>query len=72
MTQTPDPAPPDPRADAPQRRPPGKPDDSELLVDGQEEVFSRTEVESGHIEHHSLEEDESLQGAKGDPAEGKR
>lgn len=23
----------------------------ELLVDGQEEVFSRAEVESGHIEH---------------------
>ena len=33
--------------------------DSELLLDGQEEVFSRTEVERGAIEHHSLEEDES-------------
>jgi hypothetical protein len=29
----------------------------ELLADGQEEVFSRTEVERGAIEHHSLEED---------------
>jgi hypothetical protein len=25
----------------------------ELLIDGQEEVFSRTEVESGRIEHHA-------------------
>lgn len=24
----------------------------ELLIDGQEEVFSRTEVELGRIEHH--------------------
>ncbi len=30
----------------------GGPDD-ELLVDGQEEVFSRTEVENGQIEHHA-------------------
>jgi len=29
----------------------GGPED-ELLEDGQEEVFSRTEVEDGHIEHH--------------------
>lgn len=28
----------------------------ELLVDGQEEVFSRTEIESGRIEHHVGEE----------------
>ena len=28
-------------------------DDDELLVDGQEEVFSRAEVESGRIEHLS-------------------
>lgn len=28
----------------------------ELLNDGQEEVFSRTEVESGRIEHHVGEE----------------
>jgi hypothetical protein len=27
--------------------------DEELLDSGQEEVFSRTEVESGRIEHHS-------------------
>ena len=26
--------------------------DDELLIDGQEEVFSRSEVESGRIEHH--------------------
>lgn len=31
--------------------------DDELLIDGQEEVFSRTEVERGMIEHHVLEED---------------
>ncbi|WP_436357798.1 hypothetical protein [Brevundimonas sp. CEF1] len=28
----------------------------ELLIDGQEEVFSRTEIESGRIEHHVGEE----------------
>ncbi|MFK4056990.1 MULTISPECIES: hypothetical protein [unclassified Brevundimonas] len=28
----------------------------ELLMDGQEEVFSRTEIESGRIEHHVGEE----------------
>ncbi|HEY0600305.1 hypothetical protein [Brevundimonas sp.] len=27
--------------------------DEELLESGQEEVFSRTEVESGRIEHHA-------------------
>lgn len=32
-------------------------DDDELLMDGQEEVFARAEVEQGAIEHHSLEED---------------
>jgi hypothetical protein len=37
---------------------PHTPPDDELLMDGQEEVFSRTEVERGMIEHHSLEEDE--------------
>ena len=30
---------------------PPKDDDAELLETGQEEVFSRTEVESGRIEH---------------------
>lgn len=30
----------------------GGPED-EVLESGQEEVFSRTEVESGHIEHHA-------------------
>ena len=39
------------------------PADDELLMDGQEEVFSRTEVERGMIEHHSLEEDETPQPA---------
>lgn len=34
----------------------GGPDD-ELLESGQEEVFSRTEVESGHIEHHTGDEE---------------
>lgn len=32
------------------------PDDDELLIDGQEEVFSRAEVELGRIEHHAGEE----------------
>ena len=31
--------------------------DTELLNDGQEEVFSRTDVERGMIEHHAMEED---------------
>nr|WP_303683166.1 hypothetical protein [Brevundimonas naejangsanensis] len=31
-------------------------DDEELLIDGQEEVFSRTEVEQGRIEHHAGED----------------
>lgn len=30
---------------------PASPPDQELLEDGQEEVFSRTEVERGEIEH---------------------
>jgi hypothetical protein len=30
---------------------------AELLDDGQEEVFSRTAVELGRIEHHHSEED---------------
>ncbi|MCC7268324.1 MAG: hypothetical protein IT546_13445 [Caulobacteraceae bacterium] len=34
------------------KAPAGDPDD-ELLEDGQEEVFSRTEVERGEIEHRS-------------------
>lgn len=29
------------------------PDEDELLIDGQEEVFSRSEVELGRIEHHT-------------------
>ena len=42
----------------PAETPPAKaPADDELLLDGQEEVFARTEVERGMIEHHSLEED---------------
>ncbi|WP_125255654.1 hypothetical protein [Brevundimonas fluminis] len=42
------PAKPDPRAAAG-----GQPDltEDELLIDGQEEVFSRAEVELGRIEH---------------------
>ena len=36
--------------------------DSELLIDGQEEVFSRTEVETGRIEHHHQEEDKETGG----------
>ncbi len=35
--------------------------DEELLIDGQEEVFARTEVERGRIEHHAGE-DRSLHG----------
>ena len=31
----------------------GGPEEAELLEAGQEEVFSRTEVESGRIEHHA-------------------
>lgn len=37
----------------------GGPED-ELLDDGQEEVFSRFEVEQGRIEHHSGEEPGAL------------
>jgi hypothetical protein len=33
---------------------PPKDPGAELLIDGQEEVFSRTEVERGAIEHHTL------------------
>ena len=40
------------------------PPDDELLLDGQEEVFSRTEVERGLIEHHTLEEDEGQRPAR--------
>ena len=36
--------------------------DPELLLDGQEEVFSRTEVETGRIEHHHQEEDKETGG----------
>jgi hypothetical protein len=32
---------------------PPKDPNGELLADGQEEVFSRTEVETGRIEHHA-------------------
>ena len=49
----------DPAASDPLNTPrtPGAPagdfgaNENELLIDGQEEVFSRTEVESGRIEH---------------------
>ena len=33
---------------------PPKDDDAELLEDGQEEVFSRSEVETGRTEHQDL------------------
>lgn len=36
----------------------GDPSDDELLIDGQEEVFSRTEVELGRIEHGAGEDAE--------------
>lgn len=36
----------------------GDPSDEELLIDGQEEVFSRTEVELGRIEHGAGEDAE--------------
>jgi hypothetical protein len=53
MTQEPaPPAPDDPAAARPQAD-----DDDELLIAGQEEVFSRAEVERGAIEHHAREED---------------
>jgi hypothetical protein len=35
----------------PTKPPPPGPDDDEILDAGQEEVFSRTEVELGRIEH---------------------
>lgn len=34
----------------------GDPTDEELLIDGQEEVFSRSEVELGQIEHGAGED----------------
>lgn len=37
-------------------------EDEELLVDGQEEVFSRTEVEQGRIEHHAGEDPSPVRG----------
>ncbi|HEV2081555.1 MAG TPA: hypothetical protein VGR32_03770 [Brevundimonas sp.] len=46
MTNTPDK--PDPRAAAGGQ---ADVDEDELLIDGQEEVFSRAEVELGRIEH---------------------
>jgi hypothetical protein len=58
---TPDPAkpPPEPPAEEPREPPPDELTEAEdeLLMDGQEEVFARSEVEQGAIEHHSLEED---------------
>lgn len=44
--------------------------DDELLIDGQEEVFSRVEVESGRIEHLSQagsSDDRSAEVADGGP-----
>lgn len=35
---------------------------AELLIDGQEEVFARTEVERGRIEHHAGEDSSPAQG----------
>jgi hypothetical protein len=58
MSADPDTTPDPPTADPP---------DGELLMDGQEEVFSRTEVERGMIEHHSLEEDEAPKAAEPAP-----
>ena len=37
-------------------------EDEELLLDGQEEVFSRTEVKQGHIEHHAGEDSSPVRG----------
>jgi hypothetical protein len=48
---------------------PDRDPDEELLLDGQEEVFSRTEVERGLIEHHSLEEDAGRSPAPPPPAQ---
>lgn len=57
---------PPPASPAPTKRRPGNPlpsgaavggrggPDDELLIDGQEEVFSRTEVEMGRIEHGAV------------------
>jgi hypothetical protein len=52
MTQEPE----TPPADAPAEAEGLPEDDDQLLDSGQEEVFSRAEVERGVIEHHSLEE----------------
>lgn len=40
--------------------------DDELLIDGQEEVFSRSEIETGRIEHHVGEEAVSQPGVEKD------
>src|SRR5690606_25286205 len=40
--------------------------DEELLIDGQEEVFARTEVDRGRIEHHAGEEGSLHGGAAGE------
>lgn len=37
-------------------------EDEELLMDGQEEVFARTEVELGRIEHHAGEDRTPVRG----------
>lgn len=44
---------PDPKSVPKPKEPPTAPDEDELLETGQEEVFSRTEVELGLIEHGS-------------------
>jgi hypothetical protein len=46
--------------------PPVAEDDGELLITGQEEVFSRTEVELGRIEH-SPGRDAKVDGGRNDP-----
>lgn len=40
----------------------GDPRDEELLIDGQEEVFSRSEVELGRIEHGAGEDADPRKG----------
>ena len=40
--------------------------DEELLIDGQEEVFARTEVERGRVEHHAGEDGSLHGGAAGE------
>lgn len=44
---------------SPEPGPDEKAEEDELLFDGQEEVFSRTEVELGRIEHATTAGDES-------------